>query len=263
VVDPDPDHDHRGGVVTVLTHVDCTVAANVRHHRVARGLSQASVARAMAERGFGFSPATVWKIEAGQRPVKLAEVVALADALGLPARTLTDDDPDTTGLDPQLCTRATDATAIPVPVAQPRCLDCAAVLHIDDATGELVDSCGQAGCQASYRTHVPDLPQLPVRSAGPAAPATSMPDRLRRTVTSWRTALPGGLNTAGAGAVPDPPLPHKGRSAPGGLRVAARPPAAALDAGDPAGPVSGALRAGATTAPARPESGPAHQGSAP
>jgi hypothetical protein len=49
----------------------------------------------------------------------------------------------------------------------------------------------------------------------PAAPAKDkdMPDRLRRAVAGCRTALPGGLNPAGAGAVAGPTLPHQGRSA--------------------------------------------------
>jgi hypothetical protein len=45
---------------------------------------------------------------------------------------------------------------------QPRCLDCAAVLHADPATGVLVDGWGERICQASYRVHVPDLSLLEV-----------------------------------------------------------------------------------------------------
>ena len=40
--------------------------------------------RRMTERGFGFTQATVWKIEQGRRAVRIAEAVALVDALGLP-----------------------------------------------------------------------------------------------------------------------------------------------------------------------------------
>jgi hypothetical protein len=96
----------------------------------------------------------------------------------------------------------------------------------------------------------------PVRlvTAGPAAPATGMTDRLRR-------AEP----LAGAGAVPDPPLPHQAgcaRSFPDGSaekRSAGKHLAVRLDPGDPAGPVPGAPRAGAqNTAPARLPSGPAN-----
>jgi hypothetical protein len=129
------------------------------------------------------------------------------------------------------------------------CLDCAAVLHVDDATGALVDRWGDATCGASCRAHAPDVPGVDV---GPAAPATGMTDRLRR-------AEP----LAGAGAVPDPPLPHQAgcaRSFPNGSaekRSAGKHLAVRLDPGDPAGPVPGAPWAGAqTTAPARLPSGP-------
>jgi transcriptional regulator with XRE-family HTH domain len=37
----------------------------------------------MSGHGFGFTQATIWKIESGQRPVKISELVALADALDL------------------------------------------------------------------------------------------------------------------------------------------------------------------------------------
>jgi hypothetical protein len=101
------------------------------------------------------------------------------------------------------------------------------------------------------RAHAPDLPAL---DAEPAGPATGMNDRLRR-------AEP----LAGAGAVPDPPLPHQAgcaRSFPDGSaegRYAGKHLAVRLDPGDPAGPVPGAPRAGAqNTAPARARSGPAH-----
>lgn len=64
-------------------HVDAHLAANLRLWREARTLSQEELAGRMSERGFGFTQSTVWKIEQGRRPVKLAEAVALADALGL------------------------------------------------------------------------------------------------------------------------------------------------------------------------------------
>ena len=35
----------------------------------------------MTDRGFGFTQATIWKIESGQRPVRASELVALADSL--------------------------------------------------------------------------------------------------------------------------------------------------------------------------------------
>lgn len=63
--------------------VDDNLAANLRLRREAAGLSQEELAERMTERGFGFSQATVWKIEQGKRPVKLSEAVALGDALGM------------------------------------------------------------------------------------------------------------------------------------------------------------------------------------
>jgi hypothetical protein len=38
------------------------------------------------------------------------------------------------------------------------CLNCAAALHVDEHTGELVDQWGEPICGASYRLHQPDVP---------------------------------------------------------------------------------------------------------
>lgn len=64
--------------------LDQNIAANVREYRESRGLSQDELAQRMTDRGFGFSQATIWKIESGQRPVKLSEAAALANALEIP-----------------------------------------------------------------------------------------------------------------------------------------------------------------------------------
>lgn len=63
--------------------IDDNVAANVRNFRERQGLSQGELAQRMTDRGFGFSQATIWKIESKQRPVKVSEAVALGDALEL------------------------------------------------------------------------------------------------------------------------------------------------------------------------------------
>jgi transcriptional regulator with XRE-family HTH domain len=68
-----------------FTSIDDRVGVNLRAYRDAAGLSQEELAQRMAERGFGFSQATVWKIESGNRPIKISEAVALADALDLRA----------------------------------------------------------------------------------------------------------------------------------------------------------------------------------
>jgi hypothetical protein len=68
-----------------------------------------------------------------------------------------------------------------------RCLDCAAVLHTDSATGELVDDWGERTCSASYRAPVPDVPTY--RRGG-----------LRRMRGKTEDRRRGGLITGGAGA---------------------------------------------------------------
>ena len=62
--------------------IDQNIAANLRTYREAGSVSQEELAQRMASRGFGFSQATIWKIESGQRPVRASELVALADCLG-------------------------------------------------------------------------------------------------------------------------------------------------------------------------------------
>jgi hypothetical protein len=86
----------------------------------------------------------------------------------------------------------------PVPV----CLDYAAVVRVDDATGALVDQSGEPVCGASYGAHAPDVPVLP---AGPTASANRIPDR--------RTERGGPRQPGGTGAVPAPTVPRQGRSA--------------------------------------------------
>lgn len=68
-----------------LAEVEQNFATNVREYREQSGLSQEDLAQRMVERGFGFTQATVWKIEQGKRAVRIAEAVALMDALGLPS----------------------------------------------------------------------------------------------------------------------------------------------------------------------------------
>lgn len=61
--------------------IDPNIAANVRAYREACGVSQEELAGRVADRDFPFSQATIWKVENGQRPLKAAELVAVADAL--------------------------------------------------------------------------------------------------------------------------------------------------------------------------------------
>ncbi len=75
--------------------IDQNIAANLRTYREAGSISQDELARRMADRGFGFSQATIWKIERGQRPVRASELVALADSLEVMLATSLTDKPDT------------------------------------------------------------------------------------------------------------------------------------------------------------------------
>ncbi|MBW0091808.1 helix-turn-helix transcriptional regulator [Pseudonocardia sp. KRD-184] len=68
-----------------MAEVEQNFATNVREYREQLGLSQEDLAQRMVERGSGFTQATVWKIEQGKRAVRIAEAVALMDALGLPS----------------------------------------------------------------------------------------------------------------------------------------------------------------------------------
>jgi transcriptional regulator with XRE-family HTH domain len=70
-----------------LQAVDRNFATNLREYREQLALSQDELAQRMTERGFGFTQATVWKIEQGKRGVRIAEAIALVDALGLPSWT--------------------------------------------------------------------------------------------------------------------------------------------------------------------------------
>ena len=74
--------------------IDQNIAANLRTYREAGTVSQDELAQRMADRGFGFSQATIWKIESGQRPVRASELVALADSLGIMSATSLTHQPD-------------------------------------------------------------------------------------------------------------------------------------------------------------------------
>lgn len=76
------------------TDIDQNIAANLRIYREAGSISQDELAQRMTDRGFGFSQATIWKIESGQRPVRASELVALADSLGVMSVTSLTHEPD-------------------------------------------------------------------------------------------------------------------------------------------------------------------------
>ena len=74
--------------------IDQNIAANLRTYREAGNISQEELAQRMADLGFGFSQATIWKIESGRRPVRASELVALADSLGVMSATSLTRKPD-------------------------------------------------------------------------------------------------------------------------------------------------------------------------
>jgi transcriptional regulator with XRE-family HTH domain len=84
------------------TRIDQNVAANVRQYREARALSQDELAERITERGHSFSQATIWKIESRQRPVKISEATALADALELNNLSILTADPEATRHDTEV-----------------------------------------------------------------------------------------------------------------------------------------------------------------
>jgi len=63
--------------------IDHYLAVNVRKLREHRGLSQGDLALRMIAQGFAFTQATISKIEAGQRSVKVSEAIALGHALDM------------------------------------------------------------------------------------------------------------------------------------------------------------------------------------
>jgi len=70
-----------GGPEDQFRDIDRDIATNVRTYREAARISQDELAQRMTGRGFGFSQATVWKIESGHRPVRASELIGLADSL--------------------------------------------------------------------------------------------------------------------------------------------------------------------------------------
>ena len=57
---------------------------NLRSARTAKGMTQAELAEAMAQRGFRWHPPTVYKVESGERQIQLGEALELSKILGVP-----------------------------------------------------------------------------------------------------------------------------------------------------------------------------------
>jgi transcriptional regulator with XRE-family HTH domain len=65
------------------TEFNKRVGANVKHYRLARGMSQADLAAQLTVRDFPFHQQAILKVERGTRPLKVEEASAIADIFGL------------------------------------------------------------------------------------------------------------------------------------------------------------------------------------
>ncbi len=61
---------------------ESNVAANVRHLRTARGLSQEALAAAIAANGYELASMAICNVERGRRRITVEDLAALAEALG-------------------------------------------------------------------------------------------------------------------------------------------------------------------------------------
>lgn len=64
------------------------LGAKIRHLREERGWSQSDLARRLSELGLDLHQTTIAKMEAGRRPLRVSEAVAVAQAFKLPANAL-------------------------------------------------------------------------------------------------------------------------------------------------------------------------------
>lgn len=87
---------YRGHVTSTQQPTDFNrrVGKNVRDYREARGMTQADLAAALQERGFGFQHQGILKIEKGTRPLRVEEVAVIADIFGIGTAALLRSDDD-------------------------------------------------------------------------------------------------------------------------------------------------------------------------
>ena len=86
----------------------------LRHERRVRGWSQAEMARKLTEAGWPLHQTDVSKLEAGKRPLRVADLQAFADVLGIPAVAFfympAGEEPDSAAKLRERLKRATEAT---------------------------------------------------------------------------------------------------------------------------------------------------------
>jgi len=76
------------GSMTATSDIERAIGAKVRQLRVARHWSQAHLARKLAEAGWPLHQTNVSNMEAGSRPIRVADVYAVAEVLGVPAASI-------------------------------------------------------------------------------------------------------------------------------------------------------------------------------
>jgi transcriptional regulator with XRE-family HTH domain len=76
--------EHASEMRRMLLEHERSLCQQVARHREERGWSQAELARRLSAIGFDMHQTTVAKLEAGKRPLRVAEALALAQVFGLP-----------------------------------------------------------------------------------------------------------------------------------------------------------------------------------
>jgi transcriptional regulator with XRE-family HTH domain len=72
--------------------IEAAFAANLKALRAVREMTQADLAEKMSMRGFKWHPATVYKIENGERQIQLAEAIEVARILDTSIEDMTQED---------------------------------------------------------------------------------------------------------------------------------------------------------------------------
>ncbi|WP_181068116.1 helix-turn-helix domain-containing protein [Rathayibacter sp. AY1A7] len=72
-----------GRTVRDYEKTESRIGMTIRHHRISQRMSQDVLAEHMQSRGFNTHQTTIGKIENGSRSVRISELLALADCLGV------------------------------------------------------------------------------------------------------------------------------------------------------------------------------------